>query len=132
MSFRPQIRPQLVLTNNNMSATVRTAPAIVEKLSLISFQFVWSAGSTPVGTAGIEVSNDYSLTPQGAVSNAGTWSTFWFQKSDGTYVTTSAISGTSGSVPINLFDFAFYAVRGVYTFTSGSGTLNVTLCAKVA
>lgn len=132
MSLRPEIKPYSVLTNSSMVNSLTSLATIIQKLSMVSYQFVWTAGSTPVGTVGVQVSNDYSLDATGTVSNAGTWSTYYFLNSSGSFVTTLSVSGNTGNAIIELPNVAFYAVRAIYTRTSGSGTLNAIINAKVA
>lgn len=131
MSLRPELRPYLVLTNSAMTQNLTSVATVIQKLSMISYQFIWSAGASPVGTVGLQVSNDFSLNATGNIANAGDWSTYWFLKSDGTYVTTLAVSGNSGSLYIEVPAVASYAIRAVYTFGSGTGTLNTWINGKV-
>lgn len=137
MSTRPQLSPYLVIPNalaspantGSMGASITSAPTIIQKVSMISYGLAWSAGSTPVGTASIQVSNDYALNAAGVVANAGTWTTINFNHG-GSSVSSIAISGNTGNDMIEVSTGA-YAIRLVYTRTSGSGTLAVTITAKV-
>lgn len=131
MSIRPEIKPYSVITATSMGASINSAATIIQKLSMISYQFVWTVGSTPVGTVGVQVSNDFSLDAVGSISNAGTWSTYYFIKSDGTVVTSLSVSGSTGNAIIELPNVSFYAVRAIYTRTSGTGTLDALVCGKV-
>jgi len=92
---------------------------------MISYDIAWSAGSTPVGVITVEVSNTYALKGDGTVRTAGNWTTL-------TLSSACAVSGNSGNGAIDVDATAFYAIRLKYTRTSGSGTLDVTLNAKVA
>ena len=82
MSTRPQFSPYIVIPNalaspantGDMSSSITSAPTIVQKLSMISYQASW-AGTTPVGTISVQLSNDFSLNADGTVHNAGTWTT---------------------------------------------------------
>lgn len=126
MSSRPQFNPFPVITNGNMgSASLTSLVTIIQKLSIVSYDIAWSAGSTPVGDITVEVSNTYSLDASGAVANAGTW----------TAIALSSpihITGNSGNAFVSLSELGAYAIRVKYTRTSGSGTLNVTVAGKVA
>lgn len=138
MSTRPQFNPYIVIPNASaspastasMGATTTSAPTIIQKLSLISYSMSWSAGSTPVGTASIQVSNDFALSPSGAVLTAGTWNTINFN-SGGSSVASLAVSGNSGNLYIDAGLVSAYAIRFVYTRSSGSGTMQVIVNAKV-
>ncbi len=131
MSIRPEIRPYEVIDAGSMAGSLTGLATVIQKTSIISYQFVWT-GSSPVGTVGVEVSNNYSLDPTGNISNAGTWTTYYFLIGAGTYATSIAVSGASGSAIIELPNIGFYAVRAIYTRSSGTGTLDVTINGKVA
>lgn len=131
MSVRPEIRPQLVITNNPMTASFDGSATIIQKISVVGYTFIWTAGSTPVGTVGVQISNDFSLTPTGQISNPGTWSTYTFVIGT-TAGTTAAVSGNSGSTYIEIPASGFYAIRPIFIFSSGSGTLNAWINGKVA
>lgn len=124
MSSRPIIAPYHVVSDHSLSATFASTPTIVTNISMISYDIAWSAGSSPVGTVTVEVSNTYALNPDGSIKTAGNWSTL-------TLSTPCSVSGNSGNGAIDVDSISFYAVRLKYTRTSGSGTMNVTLNAKV-
>lgn len=123
MSSRPILAPHSVVTNASMGSSVTSAVTIIQMLSMISYQIIWTSGSTPIGVVTVQVSNNYELNKDGTVRNAGTWTTI-----DGI---SEAISGNSGSGFIDIDQHAGYAMRLVYTRTSGSGTLNVVVVGKV-
>ena len=139
MSTRPQIKPYQVIPNaaaspansSSMGASITSAPTILSNLSMLSYQYVWSAGSSPVGAISLQFSNDYSVDAQGNTLNAGTWTTATFL-SAGSAVTSVAVSGNSGNGVIDVDATGVWAARTVYTRTSGTGTLVVTLNAKVS
>lgn len=132
MSFRPELKPYSVITSASLSASITGSATIIQKLSIISYQFVWSNGSSPIGTVGVQVSNNYSLDATGTVANAGDWTAYYFLVAAGTYATTIAVSGASGSAIIELPSIGFYSVRPIYTRSSGTGTMDVTINGKVA
>lgn len=124
MSSRTQLNPYSVITNGNMSGNLTSAVTIVQKLSLISYSITWS-GTSPIGLMAVQVSNDYSVFPDGIVNNPGTWNSLPLS-------TTPSISGNTGNGFIDIDLNGAYAVRLTYTFTSGTGTLNAIVAAKVA
>lgn len=138
MATRPQFNPYIVIPNaaaspantGSMAANIFSKPTIIQKLSMISYQAEWT-GTTPIGAASVEVSNNYSLNPDGSVKNAGTWTTMTFQY-NGTAVTSVPITGNAGNGFFDIDATGSYAMRFVYTATSGTGTLQVTINAKVA
>jgi hypothetical protein len=130
MSSRPQFNPTPVITNGDMSSNITSLPTIIQKLSELSYDVSWT-GTSPVGTLTVQVSNTYAQNSAGQVSNPGNW-------------TNLPLAGTTvvaGSVPIavapgngfiDIDDMGGYAVRLVYTATSGTGTLNAVINGKVS
>ena len=130
MSSRPFLKPFAVVTNGDMSGSITSAVTIVQQLSMISYGYSWS-GTSPVGTISIQASNDYSVDAGGTVKNAGTWNTLTVE-SGGSAVSSVALTGNTGNGLIDVVQTAGYALRTVYTRTSGTGTLQVIVNAKVA
>lgn len=131
MSTRTTFRPKSVITNGDMSATSITSDVtVLQSLTRLSYAAKWT-GTTPIGTIAVQVSNDYSLNADGTVNNAGTWNTLTVEY-NGTLVTSVPVTGNTGNGFIDVEATAAYAARLVYTKTSGTGTLNVTINAKVS
>ncbi len=126
MSSRPQLNPETVILNGDMSGSLTSDVTIIQKLSQISYDIAWTNGSSPVGTMSVQVSNTYSQDASGAVKNAGNWQTLTLTG------TAPTISGSSGNGFIDLGATGAYAIRLVYTRVSGSGTMNATISAKVS
>jgi hypothetical protein len=133
MSSRPQFDPFPVINAKSMATNLTSDVTIIQKLSMISYSYAWSNGSTPIGAISIEISNDYSKNPDGTVRNSGTWTPIYFQL-DGaaSLVNSIPISGNSGNGFVDVPITSAYAIRTVYTRTSGSGTLTVVVNGKVA
>lgn len=137
MSSRPQISPTIVIpaaqaqpaNDSSMTTSIISAPTIIQKLSMVSYGLSWSGA--PVGSVSVQVSNDYTQDQEGNTLNAGTWNTMTIQ-SGGSSVTSVPISGGPGNGFIDIDQTAGYAMRLVYTFVSGSGTLQVIVNGKVA
>lgn len=106
-----------------MSASITSAVTIIQKLTYIGYSVSFTG--TPTGTFSVEVSNDYSVNGEGTVLNAGTWTAL-------TLSGTPAATGSAGNGFIDIDGCSAYAMRLKYTRTSGSGTLNVVVNAKVA
>lgn len=131
MSSRPVFLPASVITNGAMAtATLTSAVTIIKQLSMVSYALSWS-GTSPVGTAEVQVSNDYSQNSDGSVKNAGTWTSLTLSVS-GSPSTTIAISGNTGTAFIDVDLVAAYAVRLLYTKTSGTGVLQAVIAGKVS
>ena len=122
MSSRPFLKPFQAIKDGDMSADITSTPTIITNLSMVSYQVTWS-GSTPVGNVIVEASNDYTVDASGKVLNTGTWNEVTGA--------TAAISGNTGKGMINLNQMPAFAIRLKYVFTSGTGTLNATVVAKV-
>lgn len=125
MSSRPQFNPHKVFTNASMATSLISDVTIVQKLSMISYDVSWSAGSTPVGVMSVQVSNTYTQNADGTVRDAGNWTTLALSAP-------TNVSGNTGNGFIDVDATGSYAIRLVYTRTSGSGTMNATISAKVA
>jgi hypothetical protein len=96
-------------------------------LSMIGYGVVYTG--TPVGAFSVQISNDYTQNGDGTVNNPGTWTTITLQYM-GTPVTSIPVTG-AGTGFIDITDTSAYAIRLVWTPTSGSGTLTATINAKV-
>ncbi len=124
MSSRPQFSPHSVITNGNMAGSLTSEVTIVQKLSMISYDISW-AGTSPVGAMSIQVSNTFTQNGDGSVRTAGNWTTLVLSS-------TTNVSGNTGNGFIDVDATGAYAIRLVYTRTSGTGTLNATISAKVS
>lgn len=122
MSSRPQLNPQPVIINGDMSGDLTSLVTIIQKISKISYTCDWN-GSSPVGEIIVEVSNDYSQNADGSVKNAGSWEQLPLSA-------TASVTGNTGIGAIDI-ESSFYAIRLKYIRTSGTGTLNVTIVGKV-
>lgn len=124
MASRPILPPYPVIVNGDMSASITSKVTVIQNMSMLSYAVSWT-GTAPVGVMDVQASNDYSQDASGAVQNAGTWTSL-------PLTTTPTVSGSSGSGFIDIDSQAGYALRIVYTRTSGVGTLNVVANGKVA
>ena len=113
-----------------MATNLTSLVTVVSRLSLVNYSCSWT-GSSPVGSVSIQGSNDFELNPEGVVENTGTWNTLPLGYNSGV-VTAIPISGNSGNGAIDIATTGFYALRFIYTATSGTGNLTVTVNAKVA
>ncbi len=130
MSTRTSLRPNPVILDGDMSADITSDPTILQSLTRVSYAFSW-VGTSPIGTLAVQVSNDYSLAPDGSEDNAGTWNTLPLQLDDGTIAMSVPVTGNTGNGFFEITTGA-YAVRTFYDKTSGVGTLQATVVAKVA
>jgi hypothetical protein len=106
-----------------MSGNLVSKVTIVKMLSQISYDFSWTG--SPTGTFNVQVSNSYTQDESGNVANPGTWDNLPLS------APTNA-TGSAGNGFVDIFGTGSYAMRVTYTAGSGSGTLTVTINAKVA
>lgn len=139
MSTRPGIGPQTVIPNkygspsngSSMATNITSAISLLKDISLPAYTYSWT-GTSPVGTLAVQVSNDYSQDGQGNVLNAGTWNPIYFQLNGSSIVNSVPVTGNTGIGAIDVPITGFYAIRTVYTATSGTGTLTAIINAKVS
>lgn len=127
MSSRPTQKPHSVITNGSMAASITGSPTIITNQSMTGYSFSWT-GSTPIGVVIVQVSNDYSINADGSVRNAGTWNTL--NDSNGSPIS-GTVTGNTGNGFFNVAGIAAYAIRPVYTRTSGTGTMQCFVVTKV-
>lgn len=124
MSSRPQFNPYPVIADGDMSGNLTSQVTIIQKLSLVSYSVSW-LGTSPVGVVTVEVSNDYTQNADGSVRNPGTWSALPLSAA-------GTVSGNADGGFIDIDAQAGYALRLVYTRTSGTGTMQAIVAGKVA
>lgn len=124
MSSRPQAAPYSVITNGDMSGNIISKVTVIQKLSMIGYDISW-AGTAPVGSMSVQVSNSYSENADGTVRNAGNWTTL-------TLSSATPVSGATGNGFIDVDATGAFAIRLVYTRASGTGLMNAIITAKVA
>ena len=106
-----------------MAGSITSAVTIIDNKTLIGYDISWT-GTSPVGVMSVEVSNTYSQNPDGSVRDAGNWTTL-------TLTTPANVTGNTGNGFIDVDITAAYAIRLVYTRTSGTGTMQAYVTAKV-
>jgi hypothetical protein len=124
VSSRFFLEPYSVISSGDMSGNITSSVTIINRIPNLSYSVSWT-GSSPVGVITVEESNDYSLNPDGSVRNAGIWNTM-------TLSGAAAVSGNSDHGIIKLSQVPSFAIRLVYTRTSGTGTLNAIITGKVS
>lgn len=124
MSSRPDFGPEPVIIDGDASADIVSRVSIIKKISMLSYDISW-AGTTPVGTLSVEVSNTYSQNSDGSVRNPGSWTALPLS-------TSTDVSGDTGTGFIDIDALGAYAIRLRYTFTSGTGLIQATIAGKVS
>ena len=107
--------PQQVIIDGDMSGSMTSLVTIKDQLVMLSYSITWS-GSSPVGAISVQTSDDYSQNVDGSVKTAGTWNTLPLSAP-------TLVSGNTGNGFIDIVGHAGYALRLVYTATSGTGTM---------
>lgn len=131
MSQRTVLRPVTLPTIDMSQASSASTATVLQGLSMANYSVSWT-GATPVGTLSLEFSDDYALSPNGTVLNAGTWNIAPVLVDGATVETTVAISGNTGNGMFDVTATGAYAVRLLYTRSSGSGTMTIVVSGKVA
>lgn len=130
MSSRPFLKRYEIIPDGDMSADLTSEVTILQMLTVGTYAYSW-AGASPVGALSVEISNDYSIDPGGQVRNPGTWTPVYFTLNGSSVVNSAPVSGNTGTGIIE-FTTGAYAIRTVYTFTSGTGLLQAVINCKVA
>lgn len=102
------------ILNAAMTGNIDGIAIKIQGCLYVGAQVIWTGGTTPIGTARIQVSND----------NQVTWTVFGG---------TVSVTGASGSGTIAAFTDVFNVfefIRAQYIFTSGSGTLSIYISGK--
>jgi hypothetical protein len=123
MSDEARYGPYQIVVDGNMNANITSAVIIKVPISRLNFQVTWS-GTSPVGTIQVQTSIDYLQNVDGTVRRAGSWNAMPFLLSTGALVTSLSVSGNTGIGTVDLESGA-YAIRVLYTRTSGTGTMQV-------
>lgn len=108
-----------LLSSGDMTGDLTSTGIALNSTYAYSIQGIWSGGSAPVGTFKLQGSDDAGYA-------GGAQPTNW---SDVTS-SSQAISGTPGKILYDVTECSYRWVRLVYTHTSGSATLNVTINTK--
>lgn len=132
MSSRPMIKQHPVIVDGDMSGNLTSTPTLLPLLTVGCYTYSW-AGTSPIGTLSVEISNDYNPnpSPNGGHSNAGTWTAIYFTLNGSTVVNSAPLSGNTGTGVIE-WSTGAAAIRTKFTFTSGVGTLQSVINCKVA
>jgi hypothetical protein len=130
MSQRTVLRPSTLPTLDMSQSSVASSATVLQGLSMLSYAISWT-GSTPTGTISLEFSDDYSISPNGTVLNAGTWNVAPILV-NGNIQTTAPVSGNTGNGIIDIAQTGNYASRILYTRSGGSGTMTVIVTGKVS
>lgn len=111
-----------LITNASMAAPITSLGINLISIYAYSVQGVWTGGAV-VGVFKLQGSNDSGDIGSGqGVSQPVNWTDI--------VSSSQSISGSPGSILYDITECAYRWVRLVYTSTSGSATLNVTINTK--
>ena len=105
-----------LLTNGDMSGNINSPAQQLVQMQIASIQATFSG--SPVGSLKLQITNDDPHI-------VGAANVIWSDYSG----STTAVSG-SGNFLWNLLSNGYNFVRVVYTFSSGTGSLNITASGK--
>ncbi len=113
--------PYKLLTNNTMGATVATTPTHIAFLDDIAIQIDFTT-SDAVGTFDVQGSCDYVKGDAENAAVTGNWISMG--------LSIASAASADNHILINMATLAFPWIRVVYTRSSGTGVLNVTITGK--
>lgn len=112
-----------IISAGDMSLTSITSKVTnIQYLDNIGMQFNFTGA--PVGTFDVQVSGDYLTDELGNIISAGNWISVNLPQQP-------VASGAAGSIYVDLNQLSAPYIRAVYTKTSGTGTLNAFITAKM-
>ena len=114
------IDPFKIIDAGSMAGNVSSTATNVRNMDMVTFFVEWT-GSAPVGTLSFQYVEKESINPA-----LETWKTIDF----GTNGTTIPVSGNSGSHTVIFTVLPFVKMKVVYTATSGTGSLTITIVGK--
>ena len=132
MSRKNILKQFKIVDAGDMSqASITSAVTCIQFLDNVGIQLNFSGA--PVGDFEIQVSADYEQNPNGSVINAGNWAPLALSYlSGGSFVDSFDIPTSVGSpIYLDLNQLSAPFIRIVYTKTSGSGSLDAFITAKM-
>lgn len=110
--------PLRIVTNGNMIATITSSVVPLDNVQDFSIEGIWTG--SPNGSIIVQVSNDMVNSSAAIAANS------WVD-----YTNTSQTITTAGNFLWNFTNQNMKWLRVVYTFSSGTGTLNVIYGRKI-
>lgn len=115
-SSKGVLLPFAVISGGNMAGNITSAPTNTQYLDNVVYVLSWPATGSPNGTFAVQVSEDYTVSSTGTVTNSGTWVPI-------TLSATITAASVADNALIDLNQLPSSWVRIVYTRSSGTGTL---------
>lgn len=113
--------PVKLLTAQSMASSITSNPVEIKLQDNVGLQLDWTGA--PVGTFSVQISITHTQDLNGNVTNAGTWVSLPLSPA-------ITASGSADSAYIDLNQMSAAYVRLIYTRTSGTGALTVTVTGK--
>lgn len=121
---KSQLKQYAVIINGSMTGTSTITSAVTNIQFLDNIGYQMNFTGTPTGTFYAQVSADYEQDNNGNVLNPGNWINL-------NLPTPAVASGTSGLIYLDLNQLSAPWIRVQYVNSSGTGTLNAFITAKV-
>lgn len=125
MSRKNNLQQFQTITNGNMSADILSPVTCIQFLDNVGIQLNFTG--TPTGTFNIQVSADYNQDNNGNVLNAGNWVTL----TPPALSSVPVAAGSPDTIFIDLNQLSAPYIRVQYAATSGTGSLNAFITAKM-
>jgi hypothetical protein len=122
MGRKNTLKKYQLITSGDMSADVTSSVTNIQYLDNIGIQLNFTG--TPIGVFRVQVSADYDQTAEGQVLNAGNWINM-------ALTPTPTASGSADQIYIDILPTSAPWIRVFYDSTSGAGTLNGFITAKM-
>lgn len=110
------------VTSGDMSGDITSAVTNIQFLDNVGIQLNFAG--TPTGNFFVQISADYEQDAQGNVVNAGNWISLTLSPSP-------VASGSADNIYIDITQISAPWIRVFYDRTSGTGTLNAFITAKM-
>lgn len=117
------LKYQVITSGNAALSSITSSVTNIEFLDNIGYQINVASG-TPTGVIKVQISIDYAQDINGNVTNAGNWV-------DLTPVSQTISAGSPSPIYFDMTQLSAPWIRLVYTRTSGSGTINAFITAKM-
>lgn len=115
------LTPHQIITAGDMTGNITSDPTNIQYLDNVSIQLNFTG--TPTGTFSVQGSLDYQQASPYAKAVTGNWI-------DLTLSPAPAASGSASQILLDLNQLSFPWVRVVYTFSSGTGSLDAYISGK--
>lgn len=122
MGRKNTLKKYQLITNGDMSGDITSAVTNIQYLDNIGIQL--NGSGLPIGVIRVQVSADYDVNASGVVTNPGNWINMVLSP-------TPQFTGSADQIYIDIVPTSAPWIRVFYDFTSGTGSLNGFITAKM-